>query len=408
MNHIIEINEKNMYAIVEPFVVGAQLQAELMRHGLTCNMNGTGSHVAAMHFASGLGHGFTSQTHGFADRNVLGVEWVSPEGEVVRFGSAGSNNDWFCGDGPGPSLRSLTRSRMGIFTRAAIKVYHWPGPPTMPISGISPNYTPAEVPENFLLRFYTFKTTDQMVEATRRLSEAEIPLQLSHSLTMLSSAIATSNAEDLELLNRCRKEALGPGFVITIAGISAEELAYKKAVLEIIMQETGGVSMKSIEDPKVWSAVFWHFIRTTTAIREAIRAGGFWFGNMAGYNYSAIKAKYSQTAGRLKDQMVKDGLVFEGDQGVIDLMLWPQENGHRGLAEIVFRFHPTPETYAGIENLKQQCFKIMFEEHQPGSYAPPRGIPAEKIGLAYSNYPYWSTLLKKAIDPNNIQAGGIL
>jgi hypothetical protein len=87
MNHIIEINEKNMYAVVEPFVIGAQLQAELMKRGLTCNMNGTGSHVAAMHFASGLGHGFTSQTHGFADRNVLGVEWVSPEGNIVRFGS---------------------------------------------------------------------------------------------------------------------------------------------------------------------------------------------------------------------------------------------------------------------------------------------------------------------------------
>jgi glycolate oxidase len=397
-----------MYAVVEPFATGAQLQAELMRRGLTCNMNGTGGHVAAMHFASGLGHGFTSLTHGFADRNVLGVEWVSPAGEVVRFGSVGSNDDWFCGDGPGPSLRSLTRSRMGVFTRAAIKVFNWPGPANMNLAGISPNYAPAEAPDNFLLRFYTFKTSDQMVEATRKLSEAEVPLQLSHSLSMLSSAITASNAEDLEMLKRCREEALGPGIVITIAGISPEEFTYKKAVLEIIMQETGGVSMKIIEDPKIWSAVFWHFIRTTTAIREAIRAGGFWFGNMAGNNYSAIKAKYSQTAARLKDQLVKDGLVFEGDLGVIDLMLWPQENGHRGLAEIVFRFRPSPETYAGLDNLKQQCMKIIFEEHQAGSYAPPRGVPAEKLAQVYSNYPYWSEQVKKAIDPNDIVSGGIL
>ena len=34
MNRIIEINEKNMYAVVEPYVISAQLQAELMKRGL--------------------------------------------------------------------------------------------------------------------------------------------------------------------------------------------------------------------------------------------------------------------------------------------------------------------------------------------------------------------------------------
>ena len=34
MNHIIEINEKNMYAVVEPYVTSAELQAELMKRGL--------------------------------------------------------------------------------------------------------------------------------------------------------------------------------------------------------------------------------------------------------------------------------------------------------------------------------------------------------------------------------------
>jgi glycolate oxidase len=42
MNHIIEINEKNMYAVVEPYVINAQLQAELMKRGLNCNIKGAG------------------------------------------------------------------------------------------------------------------------------------------------------------------------------------------------------------------------------------------------------------------------------------------------------------------------------------------------------------------------------
>src|SRR4030042_3290225 len=51
MNRLLEINEKNMYAVLEPYVIGAQLQAELMKRGLTCNLNGAGSHVSAFAFA---------------------------------------------------------------------------------------------------------------------------------------------------------------------------------------------------------------------------------------------------------------------------------------------------------------------------------------------------------------------
>ena len=43
MNRIIEINEKHMYAVVEPYVISAQLQAELMKRGLNCNIKGAGS-----------------------------------------------------------------------------------------------------------------------------------------------------------------------------------------------------------------------------------------------------------------------------------------------------------------------------------------------------------------------------
>ena len=48
MNRIIEINEENMYAVVEPYVVYAQLQAELMKRGLTCNVNGAGGNTSAL------------------------------------------------------------------------------------------------------------------------------------------------------------------------------------------------------------------------------------------------------------------------------------------------------------------------------------------------------------------------
>ena len=409
MNRIIEINEKNMYAVLEPYVIGAQLQAELMKRGLTCNLNGAGSQVSAFHFAGSLGHGFTSQTHGFGDRNVLAVEWVTPEGEIIRLGSLDSIGEWFCGDGPGPSLRSIIRGAsspsgaMGVFTKAAQKVYHWPGPTTFPVEGISPNYTLSSVPEGFLLRFISFPSTTKMIEATRKISESEIALQLSHSISMLASSMATCNEEDLDLLNKFRKSAHGPGFVVAIAGNSRREFEYKKKVLQQIIDETGGESLKQIEDPQIWGAILWRFIRMTTAIREAHRATGAWFGNMAGHNYSAIEAKYTQTAAKLKDELISKGLIFEGDRGLIDLMLWPQDHGHRGLAEIIFRYFPSPDTLKGIENLMQECLNVALNEHLGGPAMPPDD---NLFGPHYSNYHLWLKKLKAAFDPSNLAESG--
>src|SRR4030043_1759057 len=48
MNRIIEINEKNMYAVVEPYVISAELQAELMKRGLNFCMKGAGSTGSAL------------------------------------------------------------------------------------------------------------------------------------------------------------------------------------------------------------------------------------------------------------------------------------------------------------------------------------------------------------------------
>ena len=106
MNRIVEINEQNMYAVVEPYVITAQLQAELMKRGLHMNVKGAGANCTAML----RGHGHLDQSMGADDRNHLAVEWVTPDGEVVQLGSLGSTGEWFSGDGPGPSLRSLISS----------------------------------------------------------------------------------------------------------------------------------------------------------------------------------------------------------------------------------------------------------------------------------------------------------
>ena len=144
MNRILEINEKNMYAVVEPYVIGAQLQAELMKVGLNCNITGGGSQTSALPIAAHWGTGHAAHSISNGERNLLALEWVSPEGDIVRTGSLGSIDEWFCGDGPGPSLRGIVRGSitpfggMGVYTKAATKVYYWPDLPCFPSRGYCP------------------------------------------------------------------------------------------------------------------------------------------------------------------------------------------------------------------------------------------------------------------------------
>ena len=86
-----------MYAVVEPYVIGAQLQAECMKRGLNCNLTGAGGNCSALPLAAHVNLGHLSQSGSYGERNQLALEWVTGDGEIVRLGSLGTNGEWFCG-----------------------------------------------------------------------------------------------------------------------------------------------------------------------------------------------------------------------------------------------------------------------------------------------------------------------
>jgi len=136
MNRIIEINEENMYALVEPYVTQAEIFVECMRHGMVPHMIDAGASISPLASITSVGgNGDSSISRGYNERNGLGLEWVLPTGELVRLGSPMTPNaGWFSGDGPGPSLLGAIRGETGafgtrgIFTKVAIKLYPWHGP----------------------------------------------------------------------------------------------------------------------------------------------------------------------------------------------------------------------------------------------------------------------------------------
>ncbi|OGO07997.1 MAG: hypothetical protein A2Y92_03955 [Chloroflexi bacterium RBG_13_57_8] len=401
MNRIIEINEKNMYAVVEPYVISAQLQAELMKRGLNCNIKGAGSTCSAIV----KGHGHMDQTTGGDDRNYLAVEWVTPEGEIIRLGSLGSSDAWFSGDGPGPSLRGMISGTVppgvtpGVFTRAAQKVYPWPGPAEFPLTGVSPDYSLGEIPPNMMARYYSFPSAEKMYEAELKIGESEISYELMcFNVAMLSSNITTSNEEDVATFERLRKLVQGPGFLLIVAGHSPEEFAYFQRVLKQILKETGGKSLGPVEDPKIAGTLLCQCIRVSASIRETFRFGKASWGGFAVMGQRDLTMKWLQEAGQRKGGAIEKGLAVDDGAAFFGCFGWGVEHGHLGKSEIFYRATEAPGAKeAAVEWRRQTNMRAL-----DGCFSVPMGLPPDIVGPRISNYLDWLTKFNAAFDPNGV------
>jgi len=401
MNHIIEINEKNMYAVVEPYVINSQLQAELMKRGLNCNIKGAGSNGSAIL----KGHGHMDQTTSGDDRNYLAVEWVTPEGEIVRLGSLGASNEWFSGDGPGPSLRCMISGTVppgvtpGIFTKAAQKVYPWPGPTVFPLEGVSPNYTLSEIPSNMMVRYFSFPSAEKMYQAELKIGEAEISYELMcFNMAMVSANISTSNEEDIKTFEKLRKLAIGPGFLVIIGGNSAGEFEYNKRVLQRIVSEADGESLKPVEDPKIAGTLLCQCIRVSASIRETFRFGSASWGGFAIMGQRDLTMRWLMEAGQRKGDAISKGLAVDDGAAFFGCFGWGVEHGHLGKSEIFYRPTSHPDAAKAAAEWRKQTNMRALE----GCFAVPMGLPPDIVGPRISNYMSWIQKINAAFDPNGI------
>ena len=178
MNRILEIDPKNMHAVVEPFVTVYQLIDAASKQGFYVGKPGVGYSAAVISLACCHQEMTISQlfTSGYG-RNVLGAEWVLPTGEILNLGTANREGGWFSGDGPGFSLRGILRGRAGangghgVITKCAVKLYPWNAPaPTEyelvrePGEAISAAQI-EKVPDTYRVHVLTFPDTEKMMRA---------------------------------------------------------------------------------------------------------------------------------------------------------------------------------------------------------------------------------------------------
>ncbi|MDR3224859.1 MAG: FAD-binding oxidoreductase [Clostridiales Family XIII bacterium] len=256
----VEIDAKNMIATCEPFAIGGTVQVEAMKNGLNCNIAGVGCSSSTLAGSAGwVGFGPSSMFMGIASENLLGAEWVLPDGESIRTGTLGSDGEWFCGEGPGPSPRAIfrgwtgTAGTMGVCTKIAIRLHPWPGPKWIPVRGTAPAYF-ADGLDN--VRAYTicYPDWDAYAESFRLFYEADICYLAHRQFNMFGRDIKTAMVEifthpekqfcDIpDLVNdpylKEQNEQMRVDVQVVLAGFTERDLDYKEKAFDAILEQVG-------------------------------------------------------------------------------------------------------------------------------------------------------------------------
>lgn len=247
MNRIIKLDDKNMYAVVEPYVSGRQLSVEAAKVGLACHIIGAGSQASVLASAtSGWGHGHTATTTSYSGRNYLGSEWVLPTGDIVRWGLVEEGKAGH----PGPGLAGLHRGShgafgaLGVFTKAALRLHPWPGPAHLEMTGKNP--TPGfKIPENMKVYFLAYPSPEKLGEATYKIVDAQIAYHI-WCMPMFFHPqrwMGESNDDHYEVWKKLQAAGLTDKdldqLTVVIAAYSEKELTYKEKVMADIIRETG-------------------------------------------------------------------------------------------------------------------------------------------------------------------------
>lgn len=416
MNRILEINEEDMYAVIEPYVVWSTLQAETMKRGLNCVTIGAGGNCSALaSITSFNGIGYNNYSMGLNERNVLGVEWVLPDGEVLRLGSLGSGAGWFSGDGPGPSLRGVMRGEygaaggLGVFTRIAAKLYQWGGPPEMPVENIDPVATLLkEFPENCALYYPFFENTEDRDRALWMLGENEVGYSASFmGRGLLAWGLGGSNREASDTVESVAQTFPRHAFILVLVCNSPRELAYQRKVVERILEETGGQNFAIIEVPEVRSMVALLLFKGGNKVNIVFQRSGAFFdpGLFTGSRRTFTAAE--ELSIDVINKYIEKGLVVddfgEGSWGSLF------DYGHLTACENETMYKSTdPEACDAVmellEDLNSRMTKNLFRLghilHQQLTDGPKGKCGHDTMGPLCDDYQIWQRKIKRAFDPN--------
>ena len=391
----LEIDERNMYAIVEPYVTHAQLQAEAMKRGMYMGTPEAGAQSCSL--ANHIFAGFqgTAYRTGYATRNLLGVEWVLPNGEILRTGSlAIPGAGYFWGEGPGPDLRGLVRATfghlasLGVITRIAVKLYPWPGPAVFPTEGVAPDKKSELPSERFKWYLFTYPTLEGAIEAMREIGKAEIGGVVHKWPTVYFDWWWAKSRQEYwaTWLDEYWQQNVRNCVSVCLWGFASEkQVKYEERVLKLVIEETGG---KLIADEVYQRWVPYcanNWIRDTNGCRLMRIGGGYSLTNATVDSLDDAMRGF-QAGWRKLDEYTPPVLDCDHPDWVA-----PFDFSHFALSETDYPREKTDEN----DLVHGQGMMVMYR-------------PVNERGPAFANLTQIVARVKKALDPNNVANPGRL
>ena len=451
MNHIVEIDLQNQIAVIEPYVRAIDLQTEIIRHGLNCHIVSSGAnHSLLASHAAAWGYGVSGAATSFSGRNLLGVEWVLPTGEVITIGSAGSGCGWFSPDGPGPSMRGIVRGfqgtfgGLGVFTRCAIKLYKWDGPREWEIEGQSPKYVLKRVPPRCALNAIAFPSRAAEKDAGYKMGEAELNHGEFRTPLFFTALGLTETNEELKVaLESGIFQKIGEDIISTaIFAATDAEFAWKMKALKEILRETGGVIVpmnlpmrprilklagkltRNIQDPLAilrrfpllqdwiqrlpfWkglmrdkqSTLFWLLFRNVNNTQAAFRPSQGMATMLGAFDTWDLAHTQAEYVAKIKQPYIQQGLILDdgGDLGSGGTF----ESGHLGYLEGIILYDPgNPKSALAARELVETGVQSAIDNAMGVPIAAFGVIANQTFGPSCGNYHIWLARIKAALDPH--------
>jgi len=401
----LEIDEKNMYAVIEPYVTHAQLQAEAMKVGLYNGVPEAGAQSSALanHIFAGM-HGTGFRT-GYASRNVLGLEWVLPSGDIFRTGSlSNSGYDYFWGEGPGPDARGILRGLIGhrgafgIITKVAVKLYPWPGPSVLPTEGVAP-LKKSEMPrERFRWYLFTYPTFDGAIEAMREISKSEIGTMVHRWPPIYYNWWWAKSKEEYwnTWVDEYWQKNVNNCVAVCTWGFASEtQVEYEEKVLIQIIADTGGKMIPEEVYQRWVPYTAGNWFRDTNGNRMARPAGGYYISDMAIDSLDDCIRNF-EAGWPILDKYTPPLLDSQHPAWVV-----PYDFGHCALSEMdVPREKEDEADLIVIGGILNDVIGKSMESGVPAFLLSTS--PYDRSGSAFANIHLLVARLKHALDPYNL------
>lgn len=424
MDRIIKLDGKNMYAVVEPYVTFAALQAEAMKLGLNYPSPPAGSQISVLANISWHGGYGNSWISGLGAHMLLAFEMVLPGGEILRSGSiaqAGNDGDWIWNDGPGPDLRGFLRGAqfghaggMGMVTKVSTRLFPWAGPNVFPTKGDALEKVSDFPPDKFRWYMISFphkypqeeeyglkKACDFLYE----MAKAEIGVVVQHNAKQFLLSWASRTKQEFH--DGMQRDVFPHGF--NIVGLSAvtslDQLEYEEKVLHHIVDRLGGRFLTDEDEPyRLWMRIANEWIRFGHSMRlsrpsDCFHQGTACLDSIDNVADEIVRANSTQRAVFQKEGLGK-GLLQPISQhgGWIN----PLEKGYAAIM--------TTDTWPE-QTLQQasECIKLLFgslqgmlDANSPGASIALLGPAYDLLGPRFFNIHLIVKEIKKSFDPRNI------